>query len=80
MELLFATGVINAGAELWSLPDDHSKEIEAPLKRGHIKRGAHVPRPLAILGLKVIAAGGDLVVGVLACGGQHSALTLKTAA
>jgi predicted nucleic acid-binding protein len=37
VDLLLASAAINAGAELWSLPDDHYQEIQALLKRGHIK-------------------------------------------
>ena len=37
VDLLLAGAAIHAGAELWSLPDDHYREIQSLLKRGKIK-------------------------------------------
>ncbi len=37
VDLMLAGAVIRAGAELWSLPDDHYQDIQSLLKRGDIK-------------------------------------------
>ncbi len=37
VDLMLAGAVIRAGAELWSLPDDHYRDIQSLLKRGDIK-------------------------------------------
>lgn len=37
VDLLLAGAAIRAGAELWSLPDDHYKNIQSLLKRGEVK-------------------------------------------
>jgi len=39
VDLLLAGAAIRAGAELWSLPDDHYRDIQSLLKRGEIKVG-----------------------------------------
>ncbi len=37
VDLLLAGAAIRAGAELWSLPDDHYRDIQSLLKRGDVK-------------------------------------------
>lgn len=37
VDLLLAGSAIRAGAELWSLPDDHYRDVQALLKRGEVK-------------------------------------------
>ncbi len=37
VDLLLAGAAIRAGAELWSLPHDHYKDIQSLLKRGEVK-------------------------------------------
>jgi predicted nucleic acid-binding protein len=37
VDLLLAGAAIRAGAELWSLPDDHYRDIQSLLKRGEVK-------------------------------------------
>lgn len=37
VDLLLAGAAIEAGAELWSLPDDHFDDIRSLLKRGDVK-------------------------------------------
>jgi len=37
VDLLLAGAAICAGAELWSLPDDHYRDIQSLLKRGEVK-------------------------------------------
>ena len=37
VDLLLAGATIHAGAELWSLPDDHYRDIQSLLKRGEVK-------------------------------------------
>lgn len=37
VDLLLAGAAIRSGVELWSLPDDHYKDIQSLLKRGKVK-------------------------------------------
>jgi hypothetical protein len=37
VDLLLAGSAIRAGAELWSLTDDHYRDVQALLKRGEVK-------------------------------------------
>ena len=37
VDLLLAGAAIEAGAELWSLPDDHFDDIRSLLKKGDVK-------------------------------------------
>ena len=37
VDLLLAGAAIRAGAELWSLPDEHYRDIQALLRRGKVK-------------------------------------------
>lgn len=48
VDLLLAGAAIHAGAELWSLPDEHFKEIRALIDRKKLK----VPRPFHLVFLK----------------------------
>ncbi len=37
VDLLLAGAAIRAGAELWSLPDEHYRDIQSLLRRGEVK-------------------------------------------